>query len=69
MLTPRDQVIADLISEMQINGTVKLKGFGTFTVKPTAARMGRNPRTGEPVHIEASHKIAFKAAKNLKEMF
>lgn len=69
MLTPRDQVIADMISEMQINGTVKLKGFGTFTVKPTAARMGRNPRTGEPVQIASGNKIAFKAAKNLKEMF
>lgn len=69
MLTPRDQVIADLIAELQINGTVKLKGFGTFTVKPTAARQGRNPRTGEPVQIAASHKIAFKPAKNLKEMF
>lgn len=69
ILTPRDQVIADLIAEMKINGTAKLKGFGTFTVKETAARVGRNPRTGEPVNIAASHKVAFKAAKNLKEIF
>ncbi len=69
MLTPRDQVIADLVSEIQINGTAKLKGFGTFTVRETAARVGRNPRTGEPVNIAASHKIAFKPAKNLKEIF
>lgn len=69
MNTPKDQVIADIIAELQINGTAKLKGFGTFTVKETAARLGRNPRTGEPVQIEAGHKIAFKAAKALKEMF
>jgi nucleoid DNA-binding protein len=69
MLTPRQQVVADLIAEMKINGTAKLKDFGTFTVKETAARVGRNPRTGEPVQIESGHKIAFKAAKNLKEMF
>jgi DNA-binding protein HU-beta len=69
MLTPRDQVIADVIAELKINGTAKLKGFGTFTVKETAARVGRNPRTGEEVQIAAGHKVAFKPTKALKEMF
>jgi DNA-binding protein HU-beta len=64
----REQVIADIVAELKINGSVNIRGFGTFTVKPTAARVGRNPRTGEPVQIESGHKIAFKAAKALKEI-
>jgi DNA-binding protein HU-beta len=46
---------------------VSIAGFGVFEVRQRAARMGRNPRTGEPVHIMASKAPAFKAAKALKE--
>ncbi|KLK89965.1 DNA-binding protein, partial [Microvirga vignae] len=40
---------------------------GILQVRKRAARMGRNPQTGEPVKIKASKKIAFRAAKDLKE--
>ncbi len=43
-------------------------GFGTFEVRNRAARMGRNPQTGAPLHIAASKTPAFKAGKSLKDM-
>jgi DNA-binding protein HU-beta len=46
---------------------VTLVGFGTFTVKDRAARMGRNPRTGEEIQIKASRAPGFKAGKALKD--
>lgn len=46
---------------------VSIAGFGQFEVRERSARMGRNPRTGEPVHIAASKAAAFKAAKGLKD--
>ena len=42
-------------------------GFGSFSASQRAARTGRNPQTGEPVKIKASKKIAFRAAKDLKD--
>ena len=48
-------------------GAVNLMGFGTFYIGKRAARMGRNPATGEAIHIKASKKVAFRAAKELKE--
>jgi DNA-binding protein HU-beta len=42
-------------------------GFGTFVVKERAARKGRNPRTGDPIDIEASKTISFKPAPTLKQ--
>ena len=46
---------------------VRVTGLGIFQVKKRPARMGRNPATGEPVQIKASKKVAFRAAKELKE--
>ena len=45
----------------------RIPGLGIFQVSSRAARMGRNPATGEPVQIKASKKIAFRPAKELKE--
>lgn len=47
---------------------VQMVGFGTFEVKERAARMGRNPRTKEPVEIAASKVPVFKPGKVLKEV-
>ena len=46
---------------------VRIVGLGILQVRKRAARMGRNPATGEPIHIKASKKVAFRAAKELKE--
>lgn len=56
------------ISEALSNGEdVAIAGFGTFKVKDRAARMGRNPQTGETIQIAASKAISFKAGKTLKD--
>lgn len=47
--------------------TVSLVGFGTFSVRKRAARMGRNPRTNEAIKIKASKVPAFKPGKALKD--
>jgi DNA-binding protein HU-beta len=49
------------------NDTVSLVGFGTFSVRKRAARMGRNPRTNEQIKIKASKVPAFKPGKALKD--
>lgn len=47
--------------------TVALVGFGSFSVRPRAARTGRSPRTGETIQIPASNAVGFKAGKALKD--
>ncbi|MFZ4857942.1 MAG: HU family DNA-binding protein [Desulfuromonadaceae bacterium] len=42
---------------------VIIKGFGTFETKTRAARMGRNPQTGETISIQEKKVLAFKASK------
>jgi DNA-binding protein HU-beta len=46
---------------------VKIVGLGILQVRNHAARMVRNPRTGEPIEIKASKKVAFRASKEIKE--
>ncbi|MEW6724238.1 MAG: HU family DNA-binding protein [Bacillota bacterium] len=46
---------------------VALVGFGTFEVKDRAARVGRNPQTGEEIRIAATKVPTFKAGKMLKD--
>ncbi len=47
---------------------LQLTGFGTFEVIERAAREGRNPKTGEPMHIDASKSPKFKPGKSLKDL-
>src|SRR5437868_14996623 len=46
---------------------IRIGGLGILVVRKRAARMGRNPATGVPIQIKASKKVAFRAAKELKE--
>jgi DNA-binding protein HU-beta len=56
-----------LISKHLKNGErVKIAGLGILVVRNRAARIGRNPATGEPIQIKASKKVAFRATKELK---
>lgn len=60
--------LLDAISGALAKGEkVTVTGFGTFEVRQRAARMGRNPQTGAPLHIAASKSPAFKAGKGLKD--
>ena len=47
---------------------VSLVGFGTFEARERAARIGRNPQTGEEMKIAAAKVPTFKAGKALKEL-
>ncbi len=58
----------DLISdELAAGGEVALAGFGKFSVSNRAARLGRNPSTGETINIAASKAAKFSAASALKK--
>ena len=62
-----DATTSAIAGELSGGGSVSLVGFGTFSVSHRAARMGRNPATGESIHINASNVPKFKAGKDLKE--
>jgi len=62
-----DATLDAITKTLAHGGSVSLVGFGTFSVKARAARMGRNPRTGEAIHISASNVPGFKAGKGLKD--
>ncbi|MHC4829212.1 MAG: HU family DNA-binding protein [Planctomycetota bacterium] len=51
------------------DGKVQIIGFGSFVVRKRAARMGRNPATGEKMKIKASTTVGFTAGKALKDQF
>jgi len=62
-----DAVFDSITSSLKKGDEVRLVGFGTFTVSKRAASEGRNPRTGEKIHIAASKQPKFKAGKGLKD--
>lgn len=56
------------ISEALVRGDrVELRGFGAFSVKHRPARVGRNPRSGEPVAIQEKFSPFFKAGKEIRD--
>lgn len=55
-------------SELEKGNSVAVSGFGTFKISERAARDGRNPQTGETIHIAASKSVSFKAGSALKEI-
>lgn len=60
--------LIDAVADALARGEkVTVTGFGTFEVRNRAARMGRNPQTGAPLHIPATKTPAFKAGKGLKD--
>lgn len=63
------KAVQGAIAAALVNGDkITLPGFGTFKVVETAARVGRNPKTGEPVEIPAKRKIKFNPTQALKDL-
>jgi len=66
-----EAILTDLVivttRHLKKGARLRLTGLGILQVRHRAARMGRNPATGEAIKIKASKKIAFRAAKELKE--
>jgi len=61
-----DDLVAIITRHLKNGERVKISGLGILQVRNRAARMGRNPMTGEPIQIKASKKVAFRATKELK---
>jgi DNA-binding protein HU-beta len=62
-----DSVFNAITDALRNGEKVTLVGFGNFEVRERAARVGRNPQTGEEIQIEASRVPAFKPGKQLKD--
>jgi DNA-binding protein HU-beta len=66
-----ETILGDLVGlvtkHLKKGDRIRISGLGILQVRKRAARMGRNPATGEPIKIKASKKVAFRAAKDLKE--
>ena len=62
-----DAIIEAITEHLAGGGKVQLVGFGSFEVKSRAARVGRNPKTGESIQIAATSTPVFKAGKALKD--
>ncbi len=62
-----DAVFASITEALKEGDRVQVIGFGSFEVRDRAARMGRNPQTGEAIQIAASKVPAFKAGKALRD--
>jgi len=65
-----EDVLTELVEtvkvELAAGDSVKIMGFGEWSVKETAARTGRNPKTGEPIEIAAGRRVVFKLGSGLK---
>jgi DNA-binding protein HU-beta len=59
--------VAAVTTHLKQGDRIRMSGLGILEVKSRAARMGRNPATGESMQIKASKKVAFRPAKELKE--
>jgi integration host factor subunit alpha len=62
-----EQVLTEISDALTAGQNVKLSGFGVFTVRDKAERVGRNPKTGIEVPIEPRRSVTFKASETLKE--
>ncbi len=62
-----ETIIETITSTLKGGEEVSIAGLGIFSAKVRPAREGRNPRTGDPVHIPAMRVPKFRAAKALKE--
>ena len=62
-----NDLVTRITKHLKKGERIRIVGLGILPVRKRAARMGRNPATGEPLPIKASTKVAFRAAKELKE--
>lgn len=60
-------LVARIARHLKKGERIRIVGLGILRVRRRAARMGRNPATGEPVPIKASKKVAFRPSKELAE--
>lgn len=61
-------IFEEISEALACGDRVELRGFGAFSVKHRDSRIGRNPRTGESVKVEAKAAPYFKTGKHLREL-
>ena len=62
-----EDMVGAITKHLKKGARIRIAGLGILQVRKRPARMGRNPATGEAIKIKASKKVAFRAAKELKE--
>ena len=62
-----ETIMEEMSEAMERGDRIELRGFGAFSVKERAPRVGRNPRTGESVEVPAKRMPAFKTGKALRD--
>jgi integration host factor subunit beta len=60
-------ILGEISAALMRGDRVELRGFGAFSVKSRASRIGRNPRTGEQVEVEEKHVPFFKTGKEMRQ--
>ncbi len=60
-------VIEQMVAALEGGHRIEIRGFGSFSLHHRAARVGRNPKTGEPVQLPAKRVPHFKPGKELRE--
>ena len=67
VLAMLEEMVATITKHLKKGARIRIGDLGILQVRKRAARVGRNPATGEAIKIKASKKVAFRAAKALKE--
>lgn len=62
-----DAILGEIANALARGERVELRGFGAFSTKQRQARTGRNPRTGDSVHVSEKHIPFFKTGKQLRD--
>ena len=62
-----EDMVSNITKHLKKGARIRIGGLGILSVRKRAARIGRNPATGEQIQIKASKKVAFRPAKDLKE--
>jgi integration host factor subunit beta len=62
-----DQIFDCMVDSLKRGEGIEIRGFGSFTIREYKAYEGRNPRTGETVHVKPKRLAFFKVGKELRE--
>jgi integration host factor subunit beta len=60
-------IIDNMAETLSTGERIEIRGFGSFSLHYRAPRVGRNPKTGESVNLEAKYVPHFKPGKELRE--
>jgi len=62
-----NSVLESIVESLKAGQKIELRGFGSFRIRERGTRVGRNPKTGERVHVPAKRIPYFKPGKELRE--